>query len=98
MFWGANNRHVQIQFVDGHAPGRFFGWKLTEIVSSSVWFSLPLGDEGWGRRRRGRGDDLEVVVKGLPPQTDEQAIREFFAGCGETQQDHCIMRVQGETQ
>jgi len=71
---------------------------LTEIVSSSVWFSLPLGDEGWGRRRRGRGDDLEVVVKGLPPQTDEQAIREFFAGCGETQQDHCIMRVQGETQ
>eukprot|EP00434_Breviolum_minutum_P042216 symbB.v1.2.037563.t1/scaffold5543.1/size26010/2 len=40
------------------------------------------GEEPWGRRGRW-GSDLEVVVRGLPPQTQEQSIRDFFATCGE---------------
>lgn len=40
------------------------------------------GEESWGRRGRW-GSDLEVVVRGLPPQTQEQSIRDFFASCGE---------------
>ena len=43
------------------------------------------GKDGKGRRGKGKGkgDDLEVVVKGFPSTTDEASLRAYFACCGE---------------